>query len=390
MSSRRSGQSWLPKRSVSLYQVYALMVHSVIGVGVLLFPRSMAKEMGTDGILVIPLVGIIAGIMLFVISKLGSLFPGMSLAAIIEEVLGIRRYPWLGKILGVVFLAIFLVNWLGGMVVVTRTFGQVLVTAVFQRTPIVVIMLMLMAAAAYVSHSRVDVLARFNEFLLPLIYAPGLLLIAALFQAGEVEHLLPLFQADWKQVVKGASTALFSYTGFEVALVFMGAYQEPKKAFRSYLTAIFVITLFGYWFTYLVCMAVFGKEELIRLAWPVLELVKAVHIPGMIFERLESAVVSIWVIAVFTTLTNTMFAIVQTLQEFLGLADRRRKWLTLAVGGAIYGLALWPTNIYEMGKWGELMGYWWFFSILLVPPLLYVIARIRRRRGEKRGESPSV
>ncbi|WP_177199231.1 GerAB/ArcD/ProY family transporter [Planifilum fulgidum] len=380
----------MPKGSISPYQVYALIVNSVIGVGVLLFPRSMAKEMGTDGILVIPLVGIIAGIMLFVISKLGGLFPGRSLVGISREILGIKRYPWLGKILSVVLLAIFLVNWLGGMVVVTRTFGQVLVTAVFQRTPIVVVMLMLVAAAAYVSHSRVDVLARFNEFLLPLIYAPGILLIAALIQVGEVEHLLPLFQADWKQVVKGASTALFSYTGFEVTLVFMGAYQEPKKALRPYLTAIFVITVFGYWLTYLICLSVFGKEELTLLAWPVLELVKAVHIPGMIFERLESAVVSIWVIAVFTTITNTMFAIVQTLQEFLGLADRRRKWLTLAVGGTIYGLALWPTNIYEMGKWGELMGYWWFFSILLVPPLLYVIARIRRRRGEKRGESPSV
>ncbi|MEW9032955.1 MAG: GerAB/ArcD/ProY family transporter, partial [Planifilum fimeticola] len=115
-----------------------------------------------------------------------------------------------------------------------------------------------------------------------------------------------------------------------------------------------------------------------------------VHIPGMIFERLESAVLSIWVIAVFTTITNTMFAIVHTLHEFLGLANRRRKWITLTIGAIIYGLALWPTNIYEMGKWGEMIGYLWFFSTLLVPPLLYVIARIRRKRGEKKGESPSV
>lgn len=390
MSSRNSEQSWLPKRSVSPYQVYALMVSSVIGVGVLLFPRTMAKEVGTDGILVIPLVGILSGIMLFMISRLGGLFPGMSLVRISRKVLGTERKPWMGKILSIPFLALFVVNWLVGMTVVTRTFGQVLVTAVYQRTPIVVIMLMLVAAAAYVSHSRIDVLARFNEFLLPLIYAPGILLVAALIQVGEVEHVLPLFQADWKQVLKGATTALFSYTGFEVALIFMGAYQAPKRALRPHLTAMFVITMFAYWFTYLVCLAVFGKEELTRLAWPVLELVKAVHIPGMIFERLESAVLSIWVIAVFTTITNTMFAIVHTLHEFLGLANRRRKWITLTIGAIIYGLALWPTNIYEMGKWGEMIGYLWFFSTLLVPPLLYVIARIRRKRGEKKGESPSV
>ncbi|GAA5346142.1 GerAB/ArcD/ProY family transporter [Planifilum fimeticola] len=383
MASHASGKSWLPKGSISPYQVYALMVQSVIGVGVLLFPRAMAQEAGTDGLLMIPLVGILSGVMLFAISKLGALFPGLSIVGITREVLGIKRIPWLGKILSILVLAVFLINWVGGMVVVTRTFGQVLVTAVFRKTPIVVVMLMLVAAAAYVSYSRVQVLARFNEFLLPLIYAPGILLIAALIQVGELEHVFPLFQADWKQLLKGSSTALFSYTGFEVALVFMGAYQEPKKALRPYLTAMFVITMFGYWLTYLACLAVFGREELTRLSWPVLELVKSVHIPGMILERLESAVLAIWVIAVFTTLTNTIFAVVQTLHSFLDLADRRRKWITLAVGGIIYGVALWPTNIYELGKWGELIGYWWFFSILLVPPLLYVIARIRRKRGEE-------
>jgi spore germination protein len=390
MSPRQSAQSWLPKRSISPYQAYALTFSSVIGVGVLVFPRLMAMEAGTDGILVIPLVGIITGIMLYVITKLCGLFPGMSIVGISREVLGTGRNPWLGKVLSIPFLAFIVVDWVMGMAVLTRTFGQVLVTGVFQRTPIVVIMLMLVVAAAYVSHSRADVLARFNEFLLPVIYAPGILLIAALIQAGEVEHLLPLFQADWKQVMKGFFTAVFSFSGFEVALVFMGAYQQPQKALRPHLTAMFVVTMFGYWLTYFVCLAVFGKEELIRLAWPVLELVKTVQIPGMILERLESAVLSIWVIAVFTTLINTIFAIVHTVHESLGLADRRRKWLTLLAGGIIYGLALWSTNVYELSKWGEWIGYFWLFTTLFIPPLLYIIARIRRKKGKKQEESPPV
>jgi spore germination protein len=390
MSPRQSVQSWLPERSVSPYQAYALTFGTIIGSGILIFPRLMAREAGTDGILVIPLVGVISGIMIYVITKLCGLFPGMSLVGIIREVLGTGRSPWLGKVLSFPFLVFFVAYWVVIMAVVTRTFGQVLVTGIYQRTPIVVIMLMLVAAAAYVSYSRVDVLARFNEFLLPLIYAPGILLIAALIQAGEVEHLLPLFQADWKQVVKGFSTALFSYTGFEVALIFMGAYQQPKKALRPHLTAMFVITIPIYWFTYLVCLAVFGKEELIRLAWPLLELVKTVHIPGMILERLESAVLAIWVMAVFTTLTNILFAIVHTLHESFGLAGRRRKWLTLLAGGVIYGLALWPTNIYELSKWGEWIGYFWLLTALFIPLLMYIIARIRGKGGKKQDESPSV
>ncbi|MEW9032954.1 MAG: endospore germination permease [Planifilum fimeticola] len=390
MTSGTCGQSWLPKRTVSPYQAYALAFSTVLGTGVLVFPRLMAKEVGSDGLLVIPLVGVVSGIMLCVITKLGGLFPGMSIVGISREILGTGRRPWMGKILSIPFLAFFIANWVMILVVATRTFGQVLVTAIFQRTPIVVIMLMLVAAAAYVSHSRVDVLARFNEFLLPLIYAPVLLLVASLIQAGEVEHVLPLFQTDWKQAVKGFSTALFAYTGFETALVFMGAYQQPKKALRPHMTGIFVITVFIYWFTYLVCLAVFGKDELVRMTWPVLELVKAIHIPGMVLERLESAFLSIWVIAVFTTLTNIFFAIIHTLHEFLGLADRRRKWLTLSIGGILYGLALWPTNVYELGKWGKWAGYFWLFNALLIPSLLYIIARIRGKRGEKKGESPSV
>lgn len=389
MSSRCREQSWMPKRTISSYQAYALMVNCVIGVGVLIFPRTMAEKVGTDGILVIPLVGILFGILLVVISKLGGLFPGMSFVGISREVLGTKRNPWLGKILSLPILALFVGNWVMAMAVVTRIFGHALVTAVFLRTPIVVIMLMMIVTAAYVSHSRVNVLARFNEFLLPVIYAPGILLITALIQVGEVEHLLPLFQVDWKQVVKGIFTTLFSYLGFEMALVFMGAYQQPKKALRPHLTAAFVIT-FGYWVTYISCLAVFGKKELPHMAYPVLELVKSIHIPGMILERLESAVLSIWVVAVFTILTNAIFVIVHTLHSFLGLADSRRKWLTLSIGGIIYGLALLPTNIYEAGIWGNVIGYLWLFNVLLFPPMLYVIARIRRKRREKEDGPASV
>lgn len=390
MSARWSEKTWLPKHSISPYQAYALLISNVFGVGVLVFPRLMAKEVGPDGIFVIPLVGIVVGLTLVVISKLGKLFPGMSLVGISREVLGTRQKPWLGKILSIPFLLLFIANWFLAMGVVTRTFGQVLVTAVYQRTPIVVIMLMMVVAATYVSHSRADVLARFNEFLLPIIFAPGILLIAAVIQVGEVEHVLPLFQSDWKQVFKGVSTAIFSFSGFEVALIFMAAYQHPKKALRPHLTAMFVITMFGYLLTYLVCLAVFGREELTRLAWPMLELVKSIHIPGMILERLESAVLSIWVIAVFTTLTNTMFATVHTLHELLGLADQRRKWLTLSIGGALYAMTLWPMNVYGLGRWGDLIGYMWLFNMLAIPPLLYVIARIRGKRREKEDGAPSA
>lgn len=390
MSSRRSGQSWLPKRSISSYQAYALMIGTVLGVGTLIFPRPMAKEVGTDGILVIPLVAIIAGFMIFVISKLGARFPGMSLVGITREVLGAKRNPWPGRILSIPFFAFFVGYWVMAMATVTRNFGQVLATAVYKRTPVVVLMLLLVVAAAFVSHSRADVLARFNEFLLPLVYAPGILLLAALFQVGEVQHLLPLFQADWKQVLKGVATALYAYSGFEVALIFMAAYQEPKKALRPHLTALFVITTFGYGMTYVASMAVFGREELIRLTWPVLELVKVVEVPGGILERLESAVLAIWVIAVFTTLANMIFAIVHTLHVALGLADRHRKWVTLTVVSVIYGLALKPENLYEVSKWTEWISYLWFFSTLFVPLVLYVIARIRRKRGESEDGSPAA
>src|SRR5690606_6777474 len=129
---------------------------------------------------------------LFLISKLGGLFPGMSLAGLSREVLGTGRSPWPGKMLSLPLLALFFANWMAILVVDTRSFGQVLVSAIFPRTPITVIMVMIVAAAAYLNHSRVDVLARFNEILLPLIDAPGILLFAALMHSGEIEHLVAL------------------------------------------------------------------------------------------------------------------------------------------------------------------------------------------------------
>jgi len=53
-------------------------------------------------------------------------------------------------------------------------------------------------------------------------------------------------------------------------------------------------------------------------------------------------------------------------------------------------LALWATNAYEMGKWGRRAGHFRLFNALLIPSSLYIIARIRGKKGEKKGESPSV
>ncbi|GAA5346144.1 hypothetical protein PLACP1_23050 [Planifilum fimeticola] len=51
--------------------------------------------------------------------------------------------------------------------------------------------------------------------------------------------------------------------------------------------------------------------------------------------------------------------------------------VALSIGGILYGLALWATNAYEMGKWGRRAGHFRLFNALLIPSLLYIIARIR-------------
>ncbi|BCU82188.1 spore germination protein A2 [Polycladomyces abyssicola] len=375
-----SSSKQMTQKSVSTYQAFALITSAMIGVGVLSMPQSVAKDAGPDGVWIFPMGGLLVALGTFFVTKLGLRFPDQHFVQYIPRILGSKRAPWLGKIMSAPLIVISVLLWLLTSALVSRLFGEGLVATVLQRTPLQIIIFTMIAVGAVVAAQRTEVIARFNEFLLPFLFVPFVLNFFAWLQRGELENLLPLFQVGPQQLLRGLLTSFFAFAGFELVLNYMPDYQQPQKAMIGHMTGIAVVTVL-YWTTFMASLATFGPFELVRMTWPTYELIKVASIPGNILERLESAIITVWMVAVFTTLIINLNTAINTTMVAFRWPDRYRKWIALGCLPVLYVIAVWPPDMKTAFLIRDWIGIVLVGYAVLVSAFLLIIAVIRKIKG---------
>lgn len=380
MNPHNLKQSDRSDEMISTYQSTALLINSSISVGVLSLQHPVVRSSGTDGIWVLLLSGLVIMLFVYLFTKLMQQFPKKGFVTISRDFLGRRK--WIGKWLSAPVVIGAGLFWLMTVAIISRSFGEVLKTSVFVKTPSVVILLAFILGGALVVANSPQIIARYNEIVLPFLFLPIPLLLISLVQEGELVNILPLFQLDWWGVIRGVFQTLFIFAGYSVIFVYMAYYQEPRSAVRSHMWGMGIIISF-YWITLLSSLAVFGPVELERMMWPTLELVKMASVPGMIFERMESIFLVIWVIAVFTTILNVYGAYVDMVIHFFSLGKESRKWVAWGSTPLLFLLSLWPSDLNEVIRLREMVVYSEWVVYLLIS-LVLVGAWLNRQWKKRR------
>jgi len=362
---------------ITIRQSSALIASSLIGVGVLTLPRRTVETSGESGWIVAIGGTLLAMLALAVIIKLSNRHPGQTIVEYASRLLGPRRYPLIGRIVGFpLFLAYFLF-WATSTALVARTFGDVVVTTVLTRTPVeVVIATMLITAFIFVMYDE-EVVARVNEILLPIIVIPVLVIALSSFQSARIDNLLPVFDGNWSGVVKGIFYTASSYLGFEIMTIFFADTEQGGKRMIGGMVGVAIPGLI-YVLIVISSISVFGVEEIRLLAWPTLELVKTSEVPGLILERLESAFLGVWVAAVFTTVGNMYYATAAIARRTFKLKSHR--WIALFLLPAYYWFSLIPQNGEMLLKYGRFISNGGMIIAYFVPVLLLILSFARGGR----------
>ncbi|MBH8598119.1 MULTISPECIES: endospore germination permease [unclassified Thermoactinomyces] len=366
--------------SITVYQAFTIVVSTIYGVGVLSLPRDVAEVSGNDMSWIIIVSGIFVGIIIALLTALCMRFPGQTIVQFAPEILGSRRSHWLGRFLTIIVLLIIALYLVSGISMSVRIFGEAMVNAVLVNTPIEAVILVLLISVAIAAGSEFGIVAKYNELLMLLNFLPLVIEIFAFIQRGESTNLLPLLQMNTSQLPKAMLSGAFAYSGYSVLLMFSGFYKQPMKAWKAHLFAIGTIIVL-YWIKCVGTLSIFGKDELVRVMYPVLETGKVIRLHAMLFERLESAILSIWLVLVFTSVLNLYACTVQMVIEFFRLKGRYRRWIAFAFAPVLYVMAMAPENMGEVGKYAERVGIFGFLTDCL-PILLLVIAILRRKKGE--------
>lgn len=355
---------------ISSNQIKGLLVTSILGVGVLSLPNNLGVIMGLDGWIPIIVAGILMVGMTLVIFKIFDYFPEKDIFEISKATLG--------TIISTIYQIILLFYMVILLAYVSRTLGEVIRAFLLEKTPIEVIIITFILVTSYISRCEIDVIGRMGFFIYPLILGFIVFLALVTLPNAKFENLLPMFQSDIKTLPTGLLASIISYGGFEILLFAIPYTEDKDKVFKSSLSAIGIITVI-YLAIFIMATSQFGIDQLQRLPWPTLSLVKEIDLPGLFLENLDGVVTTMWVLVVFGTLSATYFSSAKILANLF--KTKSHELFILPLLPIIYTISLIPQNSIELQKgMTKLLTYLAIVTIFIFPMIISIISHFKSRR----------
>lgn len=357
-------------RQITVIQATAILISTIIGVGVLPLPLFGVRAADTGAPLV-TLLGILLGLVgLLLITMLGIRFPEDTIVGYSEKIIG----RWIARIGSAMIIIFFLVL----TALAAREFGAVVVTAVLKKTPLEVTVTVMLLLAATSTRRDVRTFSYIHLFYTPFILAPALLIVALSLKNANWLYLQPVTGNEPLEMMRGVLTVASLFQGSFIMSLVIPHMKNPAKAMISSLWGM-AITGGLYLLIVIATVAVFGSEETRMLLWPTLELAKTTALPANILERLDAAFLAVWLTAVFTTLLSSYSLTVHTTSQLFRLRDH--KLFSFFLLPYVVVLAMLPQNLlqlYQVIEWVGRIGLW---ITIAYPGLLLTVALLRKNRG---------
>lgn len=362
-------------RQITVIQAAAILISTIIGVGVLPLPLFAVRAADSGAPLVTFLGMMVAFVGLVFITVLGMRFPNKSIIQYSEDILG-KWFAWLGSAFIIVFFAVL-------TSLAAREFGEVVVTSVLKTTPVEVTVIVMLLLAAISTRNDTTTFAYIHHFYFPLLLFPALLIVALSLKNGDVINLQPIWGNEPNGMMKGILTIAALFQGSFIMTLVIPSMRRPERAMVA---SVFAMLIAGGLYVILVVAAVsvFGAEEVKQLLWPTLELAKATSLPANILERLDAAFLAVWVTAVFTTLLSSYFLTIQAINHLFRLRDH--KIFSLFILPFVFVMAMLPQNIVQMYGIIETVGRIGLYLTIGYPGMLLLISIFRKKRGNPVGD----
>ncbi|REE67668.1 spore germination protein [Paenibacillus taihuensis] len=359
-------------RQITTIESAAVLVSTIIGVGVLPLPL-FAVRAGDAGAPLVTLLGMLVGFVgLALIALLGMRFPNKNIIQYSEDIIG----KWLAALGSICIIGFFAVL----TSLTAREFGEVVVTSVLKETPLEVTVIVMLLLAAVSTRNNVITFSYIHLFYFPFLLLPAILIVALSLKNADLINLQPVWGNNPSHMLPGVLTVAALFQGSFVLTLVIPAMRNPKKAMKASLLGMLIAG--GLYISIVIAaVGVFGAEEIKNLLWPTLELAKATSLPANILERLDAAFLAVWVTAVFTTLFSSYYLTLQALSTLSRLKDHNM--LSFFLLPLVFIMAVMPQNIISMYEIIAFVGRIGLSLTIGYPALLFIIALIRGKRGDR-------
>lgn len=357
---------------ISNIQIRALIITTVIGIGILSLPNQLANAMDKDGWIAIILSGIVIIPIIIIINKIFEDNPGKDFFEIGNETLG--------KFLFTICLIIYLAYYIAVSAYIARMLGELIKGFLLGNTPIQLIIILFILSAAYLVVSELDVLARVAYMAYPLVIGFAVILILVALPGADFTNIFPVFQSDISQLPQGMRVGVFSFSGFEVLLFAIPYAEDKKRLIKTSISAIVIISAL-YLVLFMMTLTQFSLDQIKSDPFPLLMIAKLIDLPGYFLQNLDGLVTAIWVIVIFTTLAPVFYSSGKILSKLF--KAKTHKLFILILVPIIYFVAMAPRSIVVINTlMASIVDYLGAAVVLAIPILLFVVGRIRRRKNQ--------
>jgi spore germination protein KB len=356
---------------ISLTQVMMLMVISRLSLTLVYFgtPPGIRQDVWWQSFFA-ALTGLL---FLWVFDRIWRRFPTQTLFQVAEAVLGRS----LGRLVSFLYLLFFLVN----LSLNLRLVGEFFLYAFLPRTPIIVIIGIVTALAAWASHEGIEVIGRAGQVVFPLLIGSILLIVGLLAKDIKLHLLLPpviLYTGPLPHlqdmISVAARTVEFAWLGLLVPSV-----GDPRRLFGAAVRA--QIWQGAVWVVMSIAIIGVLGRAIEEHYFPFFAAARMVHVADFL-ERIDSVFLAVWLFGMYLRLAVLLWSTALSTAQCLGLQSYRPLVLPIAGIAVSYSIA-------QARTFSELRGYlapeiFTPFGLLFVfvfPVLLLGVAVVRRMRG---------
>ncbi|NHW37437.1 GerAB/ArcD/ProY family transporter [Paenibacillus aceris] len=307
----------------------------------------------------------------FVCSRLSQLYPGQTLIDFCKSLFG--RY------IGYLVIFVYFILWYSVLAIILRQYSEFIAATILPRTPIIVSILGMLLVAVYVTFSGIEVIARCCEILGPITLLGIAIPLLLSLKNIHVSNLLPIYvDAGAMTILKGALPTSTFLGDCILLLVVMGFIAKPKTGMKPALLGVAAAGLLTSVSTFLI-VSVFGYRSASGQTYPYFNLIRYISYFNF-FQNLDSFVIAIWIISVFTKVSLYFFVCTYGTAQCFGLQKWRRMiWF---VAPMVVLLALIPRDFMDSSVFFPqkiAIPYMFPLQMLSLPLLMWGIAKWKHK-----------
>lgn len=361
-----------PTTTIAPYMTGFVVMSTQIGVGILGYQRVVAAESGHDAWISVAIAGLLSHLTIWIICRTLRHYPS-------ADLFGIHRDVY-GKIIGNLFSLLYILYFIAMAMVILRGYIEVVQSWIFPGIPIWILGSILLFLAMYTVLGGIRVI---TGYAIISVFITIWLFFDLYFtlEYARWHYLLPVMEADFKQLLKGALIMAFTSVGYEV-LYSIYPYVGDKTRLHRHAQWGAFITNFIYVVLMIISLIFFSEGQLIRTIWPTLRIKTVVYFPFL--ERFEYLAISLWMLIILPNVMLYMWSASRGCKRMFGWNQKRVLYI---IGAVIFIAMQFFVSRHAANYIIDRMSYVSLYMAVIYPYVLLLGVLIKRRWNRREDSS---